>query len=98
MKDIHAGMATFRAVENGMTIFRQTGQGVSIVTDAYGKQYNRVDSFAEPAGQFISIQKVSTPIGSVNTLYPKIGDAFGNIMLVGLLGLLIGLWFTRKTV
>jgi apolipoprotein N-acyltransferase len=98
VKDIHAGMSVFRAVENGMTIFRQTGQGVSIVADAYGKQYNRVDSFDEPTSQFVSIQKVSTPIGSVNTLYPKIGDALGNIMLIGLLGLLIGLFVTRKMV
>lgn len=96
VKDIHAGMATFRAVENGMTIFRQTGQGVSIVTDAYGKEFNRVDSFEEPAGQFISIQKVSTPIGSVNTLYPSVGDVLGNIMLVGLLSMGVGLFFTRK--
>jgi len=96
VKDIHAGMATFRAIENGMTIFRQAGQGVSVVVDAYGNQYNRVDSFAEDNKDFVSIQIVQTPIGSVNTLYPQIGDALGNIMLVGLLGLLIGLWATRK--
>lgn len=96
VRDIHAGMATFRAVENGMTIFRQTGQGVSIVTDAYGKEFNRVDSFEEPAGEFISIQKVSTPIGSVNTLYPKVGDLVGNVMLLGLLGLFVGMFVTRR--
>lgn len=96
VRDIHAGMATFRAVENGVSIFRQTGQGVSIVTDAYGNEYNRVDSFAKETEGFASIQSVQTPIGSVNTLYPQVGDGFGNIMLVGLLGLVIGLWLTRK--
>jgi len=96
VRDIHAGMATFRAVENGMTIFRQTGQGVSIVTDAYGKEFNRVDSFEEPAGDFISVQKVSTPIGSVNTLYPKVGDLVGNVMLLSLLGLFVGMFITRR--
>lgn len=96
VKDIHAGMSVFRAIENGMTIFRQTGQGVSNVNDAYGKQYNRVDSFEESASEFISIQKVSTPIGSVDTLYPSLSDALRNSMLVGLLGLVIGLWVTRK--
>ncbi len=96
VRDIHAGMATFRAVENGLTIFRQTGQGVSLVSDPYGKLLNRVDSFEEAAGEFISIQKVSTPIGSVNTLYPKIGDMLGNVMLVGLLASLVGMWRTRK--
>ncbi|HRQ23609.1 MAG TPA: nitrilase-related carbon-nitrogen hydrolase, partial [Anaerolineales bacterium] len=49
VKDIHSGMATFRAVENGMSIFRQTGQGVSSAVDVYGRELNRVDSFKEIA-------------------------------------------------
>ncbi|NWF63294.1 MAG: carbon-nitrogen hydrolase family protein [Chloroflexi bacterium] len=96
VKDIHAGMATFRAVENGMSIFRQTGEGVSMVTNAYGKVINRVDMFEENTSGFTGIQNVQTPIGSVNTLYPTVGDGVGNVMLLGLVGLLIGLWVTRK--
>jgi apolipoprotein N-acyltransferase len=95
VKDIHAGMATFRAVENGMSIFRQTGEGVSVVVDAYGREINRVDTFEENASGFTGIQNVQTPIGSVNTLYPSVGDGVGNVMLLGLAGLLIGLWVTR---
>ncbi len=95
VRDIHAGMATFRAVENGMTIFRQTGQGVSLVSDAYGNILNRVDTFEESENNFAGIQKVQTPIGSVNTLYPSVGDGVGSAMLLGLVGLLIGLWVTR---
>jgi apolipoprotein N-acyltransferase len=96
VKDIHAGMATFRAVENGMTIFRQTGQGVSLVSDAYGKVINRVDMFEENATGFTGIQMVQTPIGSVDTAYTTVGDGFGIAMLIGLVGLLVGLWVTRK--
>ncbi|MBL8088978.1 MAG: hypothetical protein JNJ43_01525 [Anaerolineales bacterium] len=96
VRDIHAGMSVFRAIENGMTIFRQTGQGVSNVNDAYGNQYNRVDSFENETEGFASIQIVETPIGSVNTLYPSLGDFLGNFMQIGLLGLVIGLWLTRK--
>jgi apolipoprotein N-acyltransferase len=96
VRDIHAGMSVFRAIENGMTIFRQTGQGVSNVNDAYGNQYNRVDSFEEETEGFASVQIVETPIGSVNTLYPSLGDFLGNFMQIGLLGLVIGLWLTRK--
>ncbi len=96
VKDIHAGMATFRSVENGMSIFRQTGEGVSMVTNAYGKIINRVDMFEENASGFTGIQNVQTPIGSVNTLYPSVGDMLGNAMLLGLVGLLIGLWVTRN--
>jgi apolipoprotein N-acyltransferase len=82
-------------VENGMTIFRQTGQGVSVVVDAYGRVLNRADTYEESVNDFAGIQKVQTPIGSVNTLYPSIGDGVGNVMLLGLVGLLIGLWATR---
>jgi apolipoprotein N-acyltransferase len=96
VRDIHAGMATFRAVENGMTIFRQTGQGVSMVSDAYGKVINRVDMFEENASGFTGIQMVQTPIGSVDTAYTTIGGGFGIVALIGLLGLLVGLWATRK--
>ena len=96
VKDIHAGMAAFRAVENGLTIFRQTGEGVSLVADAYGREINRVDTFTETPSGFTGIQKVQTPLGSVGTLYPSVGDALGNGMLVGLAGLLLGLWLTRK--
>jgi apolipoprotein N-acyltransferase len=97
VKDIHAGMATFRAVENGLSIYRQTGSGVSIVTDAFGRTLHRVDS-AEETGtsDFAAIQTVATPISSVTTVYPIIGDVFGNVTLVLLAGLLLGLLLNRK--
>lgn len=96
VKDIHAGMATFRAVENGMTIFRQTGQGVSVVADAYGKEFSRTDTFEEVSAGFPALQMVTAPVGSVDTLHTVLGDAVGNLMLLGFAGLVIGLFFTRK--
>ncbi len=88
VKDIHAGMATFRAVENGMSIYRQTGSGVSSVIDAYGRIIHRVDHFKKKTQAiFAAVQTVTTPISSVNTLYPMIGDIVGNVMLVLLVGL-----------
>jgi len=96
IKDIHHSMAAFRAVENGVSIFRQTGQGISSARDIYGREINHVDTFAENTTGFTGIQMVEMPIGSVNTPYTSLGDIFGNIMLVGFVGLLIGLFFTRK--
>lgn len=96
VKDIHAGMATFRAVENGMSIFRQTGEGVSMVTNAYGKTIHRVDTFEENANGFTGIQNVLTPIGSVNTLYPSVGDGVGNVALLGLIIQFAGIFVMRK--
>jgi apolipoprotein N-acyltransferase len=97
VKDIHAGMAAFRAVENGMSIYRQTGEGISSVVDAYGRTIHRVDAFDEESnGNFAAVRMVSTPIGSVETLYPVIGDVVGNVMLVLSIGLIAGLWLSRK--
>jgi len=97
LRDIHAGMATFRAVENGVPIFRQTGDGVSSVTDAYGRLLNRVDMFEQESdGAWTGVQMVETTVGSVNTLYPTVGDAFGTAMLLGFVGLLIFGWMKRK--
>lgn len=97
VKDIHAGMAAFRAVENGTTIYRQTGSGISSVTDAYGHIIQRADSFAEKsAGDFAAVQMVATPIGSVDTLYPALGDIIGNAALIAFAGLFLGLFLSRK--
>lgn len=97
IRDIHAGMAIFRSVENGLPIFRQTGTGVSVVTDAFGRAINHVDMFEEEStGQWGGEQMVITPVGSIETLYPIIGDVFGWVMLVGLSGLLVVAWIKRK--
>ncbi|MEW6402631.1 MAG: nitrilase-related carbon-nitrogen hydrolase [Chloroflexota bacterium] len=98
VKDIHAGMATFRAVENGVSIFRQTGQGVSSAIDIYGRKLNRVDMFEENAIGFTGVQMISISYGSVDTFYPVVGDAVGNIMLLAFVGLVLGLWLGRKKV
>jgi apolipoprotein N-acyltransferase len=96
VKDIHAGMATFRAVENGMSIYRQTGSGVSSVIDPYGRTVHRVDAFKGEGTANFAVQTVAAPTGSVNTLYPVIGDAVGNLMLISFVGLIAGLWWVRK--
>jgi apolipoprotein N-acyltransferase len=96
VRDLHAGMATFRAVENGLTIFRQTGQGVSIVSNPYGKVLSRVDSFEDTSREFVSVMKASVPITSVNTFYPNLGDALGQGMLLALLPLFVVMWVIRK--
>jgi apolipoprotein N-acyltransferase len=98
VRDIHAGMATFRAVENGMAhLPPDRRNGVSLVADAYGRIVNRVDSFAAaPTGAVTDQQQAATPVGSVATLYPLAGDAFGWIMQIGLVGLVVFLWIKRR--
>jgi len=97
VRDIHAEMASFRAAENGMSIYRQTGAGVSSVTDAYGRIVNHTDMFEdENKNEWANEQMVLTPVSSVETLYPKLGDAFGQVMQVGLLILIGFAWIKRK--
>jgi len=77
----------------------QSGGGVSIMTDAYGRVINRVDVFEEEnAGTWSGEQMVTTPVGSIETLYPIIGDSFGMSMLVVMLVLLVCAWVRRKKV
>ncbi len=96
IRDIHANMATFRAVENGVPIVRQTGGGVSLVTDAYGRILNRVDMFEqEQIGDWGGVQMVAVPIGSVDTLFRYFGTSFGLLMTVAMVGVAGMSWFTR---
>jgi apolipoprotein N-acyltransferase len=96
IRDMHPGMATFRAVENGMPIFRQTGNGVSAVIDAYGQVINQVDMHEEgDPDAWGGVQMVNVPIGSIDTLYPKTGDAFGSAMILAFIGLLGFGWIKR---
>ncbi|GAB4116296.1 MAG: apolipoprotein N-acyltransferase [Roseiflexaceae bacterium] len=96
VKDIHAGMATFRAVENGMSIFRQTGQGISLIADPYGRITERIDQYREPASSRMSaIMQANIPLMRQATLYPQIGDAIGILAQLGLLGLIGGLLVQR---
>lgn len=96
VRDIHADMATFRAVENGVPIFRQTGGGVSVVTDVFGQIVNRVDVFDEADSvAFASEQLVMTPVGSMDTLFPQTGQAFGGVMVLNFIGLVGFAWVKR---
>ncbi|MBN2135652.1 MAG: hypothetical protein JW737_07985 [Acidobacteria bacterium] len=70
IKNRHATMTRMRAIENGVTIFRPTGSGISVVYDAYGRQLVKVDYFQ--SGGASLIYPVCSE--SVNTLYSKFGD------------------------
>ena len=97
IRDLHANMASFRAVENGVPIFRQTGGGVSSVTDAFGRTINRIDVFEEEqTGKLDGIQLVNVPIGSTDTLFPHLGNSFGLFMFISMIGLVGSIWLVRK--
>ena len=69
------------------------------MTDAYGRVVNRIDTFEEEnAGTWGGVQMVTTPVGSIETLYPIIGDSFGMSMVVVMLVLLVCAWIRPKKV
>ena len=70
---MHAHMAVFRAVENGVTLVRQADNGLSIATDPYGRTLATMNHFTTSERLMI----VQVPTTAVTTVYSSIGDLFG---------------------
>lgn len=77
---MHAEMAAFRAIENGVSVIRQADEGQSIVVDGYGRTLATGEGLAED-GNYL---RVDVPTSSPTTLYPVIGDVVGFLSVVGL--------------
>jgi apolipoprotein N-acyltransferase len=80
----HAQMATFRAIENGMSLVRPVLSGLSTAVDPQGRTLAQVDSFTTNSPTLVTM--VSTQ--GTATLYAWIGDAFAYLCVVGLLWLM----------
>jgi apolipoprotein N-acyltransferase len=76
---MHAQMATFRAVENGVSVVREADNGLSVATDPYGRTLAAVDHFT--ASERVMVAQV--PTRGVFTIYSMIGDLFGWLAVVG---------------
>jgi apolipoprotein N-acyltransferase len=83
---IHAHMAVYRAVENGVSVVRQSDNGLSVVADPYGRTLAAVDHFS--ANERVMVAQV--PTRGVFTIYPIIGDLFGWLAVVGFV--VIAIW------
>lgn len=83
---MHAHMATFRAIENGVVLVRQADNGLSIVADPYGRILASMDHFTD--GERVFVTQVPAHY-SAFTLYPLIGDAFAWLAAIVLAGLVI---------
>jgi apolipoprotein N-acyltransferase len=78
---IHAEMAPFRAIENGLTLVRQSDGGYSLVSDPYG----RVVARADHAGQANATLTTAAPVTPTATLYANLGDIVGQLSVAGIL-------------
>ena len=79
----HTRMASFRAIEQGFNLVRQTSHGLSAAFDYQGRQRASMDHFLAEDRTLVA----QVPIRGARTLYAICGDWFGWIC-VGSLGIL----------
>lgn len=80
---LHGRMSAFRAVENGLTVVRQSDGGLSLITDPYGR------ALAQGSGP-IHQQSALVPTAGVPTLYPSVGDSLGWLALLAAVLMALG--------
>lgn len=86
----HSQMAPFRSIENGVSIFRPTSQGVSLAIDQYGRTLGSMDATRVDQRVFV----VQLPNQRVLTIYSVVGDLAGWLFVVGFL-IMVGLAIYR---
>jgi apolipoprotein N-acyltransferase len=81
---MHADMAAFRAIENGVAIVRQEDGGVSAHIDPYGRFLVTAEHISGETMIFADL-----PVQSVPTLYPIIGDIVAQLAIAGFLAMMV---------
>jgi apolipoprotein N-acyltransferase len=80
----HTQDITFRAIENGFSLVRQTSNGLAIAVDYDGHVLASSDYFA--TGDQVMI--ASVPTQGTQTIYALVGDLFAQLCIAGLLTLI----------
>jgi len=76
----HTQMVSFRAIEQGFNLIRQTSQGLSAAFDYQGRRLAAMDHYQTTDYAMIS----QVPTSGVRTIYSRLGDWFAWLCLVGL--------------
>ena len=82
---LHAVMASFRAIENGFSMVRQTDKGLSLAVDHLGRVISSMDYFTTK-DQHMTAQ---VPMKGARTVYALLGDWFAWACIVLLMILTI---------
>jgi apolipoprotein N-acyltransferase len=82
---LHQQMSEFRAVENGVAMFRIAGEGRAGAVDPYGRPLAAMDDYAAQDNVVVA----QVPTHRVFTLYSVIGDLFAWLCVAGLVGLVV---------
>ena len=89
---VHTHMAVFRAIENGMSLVRQTDAGLSIAVDPYGRVLAQTDFFGASDRALVA----QVPTKHVNTIYTLFGRYFEWLCLIGFLYIVIRALTARR--
>jgi apolipoprotein N-acyltransferase len=81
----HTQMASFRAIEQGINLDRQTSQGLSAAFDYQGRSLSAMDHYQTTDYAMIA----EVPTRGVGTIYSRLGDWFAWLSAAGLLVLVI---------
>jgi apolipoprotein N-acyltransferase len=76
---IHARMASFRAIENGISLVRPTSEGLSAAFDYQGRVLAATDYFTSDGETMIA----HIPTQGVRTIYSMTGDLFAWLCVAG---------------
>ena len=80
---VHSKMAVFRAIENGFSILKPTGRGLSVAADFCGRVIAKQNYFTTKK----RVMLADVPVKPVNTIYKRIGNAFAWFCVIGLIAL-----------
>ena len=82
----HSQSASFRAIENGVSMVKSTNCGSTIAVDYNGKVLNMSDTFTTDSGKVL-ISDV--PTEGIITVYSLIGDVFDWLCIAALIALFV---------
>jgi apolipoprotein N-acyltransferase len=77
--------SVMRGIENGVSTIHVSDMGFSVIADPYGRILASMDHY--PAGERALVAQV--PTKGAWTLYPIVGDLFGWLSVIGMVGLVI---------
>ncbi|MBI9088131.1 MAG: hypothetical protein JEZ12_02820 [Desulfobacterium sp.] len=78
---LHSQMGVFRAIENGCSMVKTTGEGLSIAADYQGRTLTSLDYWNTKAKIMVS----NLPVKSVTTVYAQLGDVLAWLCTIGFL-------------
>ena len=89
---LHAQMAAFEALQNGFSIVRPNGAGLSIAVDYQGNILSQLNTFKTSDKTMYA----NVPVKGTSTLYSKIGNGFVYLCILNLIVNIILIFTKRK--